>query len=84
MVKQENMYAIGSSNLHNEHIHYYLQLVTEQGEWMKNKTFHKEQYAALNKHVLLLHIESINSSCITYGLIGSTFKDGEENSWVKV
>ena len=34
-------------------IHYYLQLVTEQGEWMNNKKFHKEQYAALHKHVLL-------------------------------
>ena len=64
--------------------YYYLQQVTEQGEWMKNKKFHKKQYAALHKHVLLLHIESINSSCISYGLIGSTFTDGVENSGVKV
>ena len=43
-----------------QNIHFYLQLVTEQSEWMKNKKFHKEQYAALNKHVLLQHIERIN------------------------
>ena len=40
-------------------IYYYSQLVTEQGEWMKNKKFHKEQYAALHKYVLPQHIESI-------------------------
>ena len=43
-----------------KNIHYYLQLVIEQGEWMKNKKFYKEQYAAPYKHVLLLHIEQIN------------------------
>ena len=32
-------------------IHYYLQLVTDQGEFMKNKKFHKEQYAVLHNHV---------------------------------
>ena len=63
---------------------YYLQQVTEQDEWMKNKKFHKEQYASLHKHMLLLHIESINSSCISYGLIGATFTDIMENSGVRV
>ena len=61
-------------------IHYHLQL----DERMQNKKFHKEQYAALYKHVFFLHIESINSSCISYGLIGSTFTDRVENSGVRV
>ena len=51
---------------------------------MKNKKIHKEQYAALHKHVLLLHIESINSSCVIYGLIRSTLTDRVKNGGVTV
>ena len=45
MGKQENMYDIGSS------IHYNLQLVTEQGEWMKNKKFEENDLVWANRTV---------------------------------
>ena len=51
---------------------------------MKNRKFNKEQYAALNKHVLFIHIESINLSGISYGLIESTFKYRVENNGVHI
>ena len=57
-------------------IHFYLQLFKEPGEWTKEKY-------ALRKHVLLLHIESINLSRVSYGLNSSTFTDRVENSEVR-
>ena len=58
-------------------IHYYLQNKVNE---RRKKSFRKNNML----HSLDLNIESINSPCISYGLIGSTFTDKVENSGVRV